>query len=125
MPFAIRPARGEDLGPAQELVARSINDLTLRHGFGAIATARSPDFQRFCLEDDPRGVWLAEDGDEMVGFALSWTCGRLWFLAELFVQPGRQGEGIGESLLERTLNHATQAGATAKSLITFAFNTAS
>src|SRR3954469_12608313 len=60
MPFVIRPARAEDLPRAEELVVRSINDLTERHGFGAMATLRPPQFQRFSLEDDPDGLWLAE-----------------------------------------------------------------
>ncbi len=125
MPIVFRPASADDLARAEELVAGSINDLTLRHGFGSIATSRHPDFQAFCLRDDPRGVWLAEDDGEIVGFALSWVCGRLWFLAELFVAPGRQGLGIGNELLDRTMQHASQAGATEKSLITFAFNVVS
>lgn len=125
MPIVIRLPRADELAHAEELVARSINDLTTRHGFGSIAAARTPDFQAFCLHDDPRGVWLAEDDGEMAGFALSWVCGPLWFLAELFVASGRQGQGIGNELLDRTLQHAAQAGATRKSLITFAFNVVS
>jgi len=125
MPLIFRPARADELARAEALVTRSINDLTVRHGFGPIATTRSPEFQAFCLRDDPRGVWVAEEADEMVGFALSWVCGRLWFLAELFVAPGQQGRGIGNALLERTLEQASQAGATERSLITFAFNVVS
>ncbi|MDR6861045.1 GNAT family N-acetyltransferase [Variovorax guangxiensis] len=125
MPLVVRPARADELARAEELVARSINDLTVRHGFGPIAASRPPDFQAFCLRDDPRGAWLAEDDGEIVGFALSWVCGQLWFLAELFVAPGRQRQGIGNELLDRTLRHASQAGATEKILITFAFNVVS
>ena len=125
MALVVRPARADELTRAEDLVVRSINDLTVRHGFGSIAASRTPDFQAFCLRDDPRGVWLAEDGGEIVGFALSWACGQLWFLAELFVAPGRQGQGIGNELLDRTLQHASQAGATDRSLITFAFNVVS
>jgi ribosomal protein S18 acetylase RimI-like enzyme len=43
-------------------------------------------------------------------------------LGELFVAPGRQGQGIDNELLEHTLQHVSQAGATERSLITFAFN---
>jgi GNAT superfamily N-acetyltransferase len=125
MPLVVRPACADELARAEELVARSINDLTVRHGFGPITVSRAPDFQAFCLQDDPRGVWLAEDDGEIVGFALSWVCGRLWFLAELFVAPGRQGHGIGRELMDRTLRHASEAGATEESLITFAFNVVS
>ncbi|MGB3436111.1 N-acetyltransferase family protein [Achromobacter sp.] len=122
MALVVRPARAEDLPRAQQLVTRSINDLTVRHGFGPIATPRPADFQAFCLRDDPRGLWLADDAGDVAGFAMSWVCDRLWFPAELFVAPGRQGQGIGDQLLRRTLAQASQAGASEKCLITFAFN---
>jgi ribosomal protein S18 acetylase RimI-like enzyme len=122
MSIIYRPARANELQRAQELVVRSINDLTERHGFGPMATLRPIDFQSFCLKDDPDGLWVAEADGEMVGFALSWVCGDLWFLAELFVAPGYQGAGVGNELLARTFEHARKAGATIKSLITFTFN---
>jgi ribosomal protein S18 acetylase RimI-like enzyme len=125
MSIDFRPARADDLQPAQELVVRSINDLTERHGFGPMATVRPPDFQLFSLKDDPDGLWVAEANGDIIGCALSWVCGELWFLAELFVAPGRQGRGVGNELLARTFAHATKAGATNKSLITFTFNVVS
>lgn len=125
MSIDFRPARAGELQRAQELVVRSINDLTERHGFGPMATVRGPDFQLFSLKDDPDGLWVAEADGDIVGFALSWVCGDLWFLAELFVAPGHQGRGIGNELLARTLEHARKAGATNKSLITFTFNVVS
>jgi GNAT superfamily N-acetyltransferase len=121
----IRPARAEELQAAEELVVRSINHLTQRHGFGPMATLRPPEFQLFSWADDPDGLWVAEADDEIVGFALSWVCGELWFLAELFVAPGRQGDGIGAKLLARTFEHAEKARATNKALITFTFNVVS
>ena len=64
MPLVVRPARAEELQRAEELVVRSINDLTERHGFGPMATLRPPDFQLFSLKDDADGVWVAEaDGE--------------------------------------------------------------
>lgn len=125
MPLHYRPARAEELAQAEALVVHSINDLTERHGFGSMASLRPPQFQLFCLNDDPDGLWTAADQGEMVGFALSWTCGDLWFLAELFVSPTHQGRGIGNELLKRTFAHAQKAGATTKALITFTFNTVS
>jgi ribosomal protein S18 acetylase RimI-like enzyme len=125
MPLVFRPARAEELQRAEELVVRSINDLTERHGFGPMATLRPPVFQLFSLKDDPDGLWVAEVNGEIVGFAMSWVCGDLWFLAELFVAPGQQGRGVGNELLARTFEHARKAGATNKSLITFTFNVVS
>jgi len=120
-----RPALADELDRIQELVAGSINDLTERHGFGAMASVRSTAFQHFSLEDDPGGLWVAEDNGEIVGAAFSWVCGDLWFLAELFIAPQMQGSGIGRELLRRTLRHADQGGAKTRALITFAFNTVS
>jgi hypothetical protein len=37
MPLVYRPARADELPRAQELVFRSINDLTERHDFGPMA----------------------------------------------------------------------------------------
>ena len=125
MPLVYRPAREQDLKRAQELVVRSINDLTERHGFGTMAVVRPTKFQSFSLKDDPDGLWVAEDEDEILGFAFSWVCGDLWFLAELFVSPGHQGRGIGRELLKRTLEHEQKRGATNRALITFTFNTVS
>ena len=121
----IRPARAEDLQTAQELVVRSINDLTERHGFGPMASARPADFQRFSLNDDPDGLWVAEADGEIVGFTFSWVNDDFWFLAELFINPARQGDGIGGALLARTFEHARKAGARNRALITFTFNTVS
>ena len=125
MPIAYRPARAQDLERADELVVASINDLTMRHGFGKMASSRPPQFQMFSLKDDPDGLWVAEDAGQIFGFAWSWICGDLWFLAQLFVSPDRQGHGIGNELLKRTWDHAKKNGATNKALITFTFDTVS
>jgi GNAT superfamily N-acetyltransferase len=117
-----RPARQEDLTKADALVVTSINDLTVRHGFGPMATASPPAFQMFSLEDDPDGLWVAEQSGDIVGFAWSWVCGDVWFLAQLFVDPALQGRGIGDELLKRTTEHARKSKAAHKALITFAFN---
>jgi GNAT superfamily N-acetyltransferase len=122
MAAVCRPARLDDLQRADALVARSINELTERHGFGPMASPRPPRFQQFCLEDDPDGLWVAEDEGQIVGFAFSWVCDGLWFLAQLFVSPGQQGSGLGNELLKRTLHQAEKRGSTNRALITFAFN---
>jgi len=121
----IRPARAEELQRTQELIVRSINDLTKRHGFGPMASVRTPHFQLFSLQDDPDGLWTAEEDGQIRGSAFSWFCGDFWFLAELFVEPGQQGRGLGNALMQRTLQHAAKTRAANKALITFAFNTVS
>ncbi|MEJ1938761.1 GNAT family N-acetyltransferase, partial [Nostoc sp. NIES-2111] len=125
MAVTIRPAGDDDLEAADALVVASINDLTERHGFGSIATRSPPLLQRFSLRDDPQGVWVAEDEGEIVGFGFSWTNEDLWFLAQLFVRPDRQADGLGGLLMEKALAHARLRGARSRALITFAFNRAS
>jgi hypothetical protein len=91
MPPVYRPARAQDLERVDAIVVASINDLTERHGFGSMAVSGPPHFQSFSLKDDAAGLWVAEDAGEILGFAWSWVCGDLWFLAQLFVSPGQQG----------------------------------
>ncbi|MDB5649701.1 MAG: putative acetyltransferase protein [Hyphomicrobiales bacterium] len=90
-----------------------------------MASPSVPRFQAFSLQDDPRGLWTAEEDGRPVGFAWSWACEDFWFLAQLFVKPGLQGGGVGRTLLQRTLAHAADIGARNRALITFAFNTVS
>jgi GNAT superfamily N-acetyltransferase len=125
MAVVCRLARAEDLELADALVVSSINDLTTRHGFGTMAAASPPNFQLFSLADDPDGLWVAEDEGRILGFAWSWACGDIWFLAQLFVSPDRQGGSVGNELIKRTLDHAKKSGASNKVLITFAFNAVS
>jgi GNAT superfamily N-acetyltransferase len=122
MSLVYRPARADDLAATDALVVASINDLTVRHGFGPMAAASTPSFQLFSLKDDADGLWIAEDAGDIRGFAWSWVCGDMWFLAQLFVDPAQQGQGIGSELLRRTLEHARKSGALHKALITFTFN---
>lgn len=125
MPVTFRRAQADELQRVQELIVGTINDLTERHGFGAMASVRPATFQLFSFNEDPTGFWIAEDGSEIVGSAFSWACGDLWFLAELFIAPRMQGSGIGSELLRRAFRHADHAGAKTRALITFTFNTVS
>ena len=125
MPVVCRPARAGDLEFADSLVVSSINNLTERHGFGPMAVCSPPKFQLFSLEDDANGLWVAEEGGRILGFAWSWVCGDMWFLAQLFVSPDDQGRSVGNELLKRTLDHAEKSGASNRVLITFSFNTVS
>lgn len=122
MPLVYRPARADDLVAADALAVARINDLTVRHGFGPMATANPTGFLLFSFKDDPAGLWIAEDGGAIVGFAWSWVCGDVWFLAQLFIDPAQQGQGIGNEMLARTFEHARASGAVHKALITFTFN---
>ncbi len=125
MPVVCRPAGAQDLEFADALVVSSINDPTERHGFGPMAVRSPPQFQLFSLKDDADGLWVAEEGERTLGFAWSWVCGDMWFLAQLFVSPDHQGRSVGNELIKRTLDHAEKSGASNRVLITFSFNAVS
>jgi GNAT superfamily N-acetyltransferase len=122
MSIRYRPATTQDLKPAAEVVKEALNDLELRFGFDAITGSLDVAFPQFCLSEDPAGLWIAEDANEIVGFGFSWTAEELWFLSQLFVRPRRQSSGIGRELLTRTLQQAQSRGSPIKALITFAYN---
>jgi ribosomal protein S18 acetylase RimI-like enzyme len=115
----------DDLARADAIVVASINELTERRGFGKMASPRPPNFQAFSLRDDTEGLWVADDDGEIVGFAWCWVCGELWFLAQLFVAPDRQSDGIGNQLIGKAFAHAEMRGASIRALITFTFNNVS
>jgi len=57
------------------------------------------------LQTDPNRFWVAarQDGGTPIGFSSATVRGSLWFLGMLFVDPARQGDGIGRALLDRSL----------------------
>lgn len=125
MAIIYRLARHKDLTPAMKVVFRALNDFTHRHGFEGLSTDLTPEFHAFSLKDNPDGLWVAEEGDEVIGLGFSWVTDRFWFLADLFVLPEYQRQGVGGELLQRTFAHARKNHADNLALITFAYNTAS
>lgn len=124
MPISIRPAREEDLEAGLAVVATAFNDLRTRNGLRPVAL-RTTAFQRFGHAEDASGLWVAEDGGRVIGFAYSWTRQRFWYLAQLFVLPQVQAGGVGQALLSRTLEQAARNDATNHVLITLGYNMAS
>jgi hypothetical protein len=66
MSLVYRPARAQDLATTDVLVVATINELTERHGFGPMAASSPPNFQLFSLKDNPDGLWIAEDGGDIL-----------------------------------------------------------
>jgi GNAT superfamily N-acetyltransferase len=125
MEITYRPATLEDLEDAERVAQEAGNELRVRYG-GRPSPAPPPiAFPKFCLAEDPEGLWVAEDGDTIVGFGFSWMTERFWCLSQLFVRPEMQAKGIGQALLSKTLMQAERNGATNRALITFAYNIAS
>jgi GNAT superfamily N-acetyltransferase len=125
MVIAYRPAKPEDLEEAERVVQRAGNALRVRHGGQPWPAPPSTAFPEFCLARDPSGLWVAQDGDTIVGFGFSWMTEKFWCLSQLFVSPETQAKGVGQALLSKTLMQAERNGATNRALITFAYNLAS
>lgn len=74
------------------------------------------------LKEDRDGFWVAEVGEVMAGFALSWVRGSLWYLAHLFVRPDQQGRDIGRNLMDRAMRHGKDSEVKNRALSTLAYN---
>jgi len=122
MDITYRPAKPEDLEEAERVVQQSGNALLVRHGGQPWPAPPPTAFPKFCLAQDPSGLWVAEDGDTIVGFGFSWMSEKFWCLSQLFVRPEAQAKGIGQALLAKTLMQAERNGAANRALITFASN---
>jgi GNAT superfamily N-acetyltransferase len=120
-----RPAKFEDLADAERVVQEAGNELRVRNGRRPWPAPPPIAFPKFCLTEDPDGLWVAEHGDTIVGFGFSWMTEKFWFLSQLFVRPQTQAKGIGQALLSKTLMQAQRNGATNRALITPAYNISS
>jgi GNAT superfamily N-acetyltransferase len=125
MDITYRAAQFEDLEDAERVVQEAGNELPVRHGRQPWPAPPPIAFPKFCLADDPDGLWVAEHGDTIVGFGFSWMTEKFWFLSQLFVRPETQAKGVGQALLSKTLMQAEGNGATNRALITPAYNIAS
>jgi ribosomal protein S18 acetylase RimI-like enzyme len=125
MDITYRPAKFEDLEDAERVVQEAGNELRARHGRQPWPVPPLIAFPKFCLAEDPDGLWVAEHGDTIVGFGFSWMTEKFWFLSQLFVRPNTQAKGIGQALLSKALTQAKRRGATNHALITPAYNVAS
>ena len=71
MDITYRPAKPEDLEEAERVAQQSANALRVRHGLRPSSAPPSTAFPKFCLAQDPSGLWVAEDRDTIVGFGFS------------------------------------------------------
>jgi hypothetical protein len=66
-----RPAKFEDLEDAARVDQEAGNELRVRHGRQPWPAPPPIAFPKFCLAEDPYGLWVAEHGDTIVGFGFS------------------------------------------------------
>lgn len=73
---------------------------------------------------DPSGVFVAADGDEVVGYITTWIDhdASVGFIPNLAVAANCRGQGIGRRLIEHALDHFRDAGMTHARIETLAQN---
>jgi len=91
--FRVRPAAAND--------EAAIREISVAYDNLASWPAR-PDF--IDHEIATGRIYVAEDGDGVVGFGGSFDRGDVVYLADLFVRPEEVGRGIGAALLERVFD---------------------
>jgi GNAT superfamily N-acetyltransferase len=99
-PATIRPAHLDDLAAIRSILVAHGND-----GPVVIADIVGPYISHLISRGRTR---VATIDDEVVGFGAAIDTGRSVHLADLFVQPGRLGQGIGKPLLAAVLEGAVQ-----------------
>jgi GNAT superfamily N-acetyltransferase len=113
--IVVRPAEAADLAPAARVYRHADADHAGQCDDSPEATA----IEAAALADlsllaagpgDP--VWVAQEGNRIVGVAAAALRGRHWHLAYLFVEPDRQGEGIGRRLLQACHQAGIDTGCT-------------
>lgn len=111
----IRPMRDDDLPRAERTSAVTFfeADRISRRVCEPEVTARPPAVSRLWIDrmsylrnTDPGGCWVAADGAEIVGFAISANRGAFWYLATYGVLTSYQGKGIGRRLMDAALGYA-------------------
>ncbi|HEX4919811.1 MAG TPA: GNAT family N-acetyltransferase, partial [Candidatus Bathyarchaeia archaeon] len=128
-----RKARQEDFPGITQLLRNTVDGLLKQRGFfesSPFASSRAPPpnpqqgfpWFEMAIEEDANGFWVAEVDHALAGVGLSWVRGPLWYLAHLFIQPEHQGLNIGQTLLDKTLEHRGTVPITNKALVTFAYN---
>ena len=115
MSAQIRPMTEDDLESTERASALTFLDADRRDRRvsepepsprSATASAQWIDRMRFFLGVDPDGCWVAADGEDIVGFAISQNRDALWYLATYGVVTAHQGRGVGRLLMDAVLTHA-------------------
>lgn len=106
--------RIDDLAEAERLSSQAFLNSDQAHPIPGTPppTPRGPEQARrwtartaHVLATDPGGCWVADDGEEMVGFSVSLKRELMWLLSTFAVRPGLQGRGIGKALLAVTADY--------------------
>ena len=114
--YLVRPMTQADVPTVGRLTDAAYLDLDRRtHRAGwpepghrtPAASAQWQDRMSHLVRTDPRGCWVAEGADGVLGAAASMRRELLWLLATYAVLPGVQGRGVGRQLLDATLGYGS------------------
>ena len=122
MDITYRPAKFEDLEDAERVVQEAGNELRVRHGRQPWPAPPPIAFPKFCLAEDPDGLWVAEHGDTIVGFGFSWMTETVLVFVATLCQASNPGEGHRAGSSVENPNASQRNGATNRALITPAYN---
>jgi GNAT superfamily N-acetyltransferase len=100
-----RLAREPDLPGEFEVFAAAVGELRRRRGAPFEAAPFDPAgrwvlVHRHRLAPHSGRAFVAELDGRIIGFTAAMVRGDCWFLSALFIDPGRQGHGVGRRLLE-------------------------
>lgn len=111
----IRPMTSDDLPAAERVTAAAFLELDRLNRrwddpepepFDEADGRRWKEKIGVLIATDPGGCWVADEGGEVLGIAVSQNRGGLWYLSTYAVLPGSQGKGVGKGLMDAALAHA-------------------
>lgn len=110
--YFVRPMTPDDVPTVERISDEAFFDLDVRtHRAGWPAPRHRSGGQAVdwtsrvghLVASDPRGCWVAEDADGLLGAAVSMRRDLTWLLGTYVVRPGVQGRGVGRQLLDAAL----------------------
>jgi ribosomal protein S18 acetylase RimI-like enzyme len=128
----IRPFVASDLPELKSLTVEGFSGVSIDHGIEqAFGVINGHDWRwrkaRHIDDDvarDPSGIFVAEDGGQIVGYITTWqdAAAGIGHIPNLAVAATHRNQGLGRTLIEHALNHLRVCGLTHAKIETLAQN---